>query len=42
MLDLIARTDNFELPRKLKKTYFPEVKSPLINFVEMMPDVIDT
>ena len=41
MLELIARCDNFELALRLRKEYFSDVHSPIINFVEMLPEVID-
>jgi Golgi to ER traffic protein 4 len=40
MLELISRSENFELAKKLRKQYFSEVKSPIINFAEMLPEVI--
>ena len=40
MMELISRTDNFDLARRLRKEYYPAIKSPLINFVDMLPDVI--
>ena len=41
MLELYSRTDNIDLPRRLRKQYFPHIKSPLLNFVDMIPELID-
>ncbi len=38
-LDMLARTNDFSLSLKIRKS-FSEVKSPLLNFVEMLYDVI--
>ncbi len=40
MFELMSRSDNFDLPKRLRKEYFAEMKSPLLNFVDMLPDVI--
>ena len=41
MLELYARSDNFSLPQKLRQEYFGDLRSPLLNFVDMLPDLID-
>ena len=41
MLELYARTDNFDLPRRLRKQYFSEVNSPVLNFVDMLPELLE-
>jgi hypothetical protein len=41
MLELMSRTDNFMLPLRLRKEYFASLSSPLLNFVDMLPDVIE-
>ncbi|TNV76589.1 hypothetical protein FGO68_gene17048 [Halteria grandinella] len=40
MLELISRTEQFSLAIKLRKDYFPQVRSPIVNFVEMLPEII--
>ena len=40
-LDLMSRTENFDLPRRLRKEYFASLKSPLLNFVDMLPEVLE-
>ena len=41
MLELYARTDNFDLPRRLRKQYFAELKSPILNFLDMLPELFE-
>ena len=41
MLELMSRTENFVLPLRLRKEYFASLSSPLLNFVDMLPDVIE-
>jgi hypothetical protein len=41
MLELYARTENFSIPQRLRKEYFSDVHSPLLNFVDMLPELID-
>lgn len=41
MLELYSRTDDFSLPRRLRKDYFAELQSPLLNFVDMIPELIE-
>jgi hypothetical protein len=41
MLELLSRSDNFDLPRRFRKQYFPTVKSPILNLVDMLPELID-
>lgn len=41
MLELYSRTDDFSLPQRLRKEYFAELRSPLLNFVDMLPELIE-
>jgi hypothetical protein len=41
MLELLSRSDNFDLPRRFRKQYFPSVKSPILNLVDLLPELID-
>ena len=41
MLELMSRSENFDLPRRLRKQYFPTLKSPILNLVDMLPELID-
>jgi len=41
MLELYARTENFDLPRRLRKQYFSEVHSPILNFLDMLPELLE-
>jgi hypothetical protein len=41
ILELYARTDNFSIPQKLRNEHFADVHSPLLNFVDMLPELID-
>jgi hypothetical protein len=41
MLELYSRTENFELPLRLRKQYFSGVKSPILNLVDMIPELIE-
>ena len=41
MLELYSRTDNFSLPQRLRKEYFAELHSPLLNFVDMLPELVE-
>jgi hypothetical protein len=41
MLELYARTDDFSIPQRLRKEYFSDLHSPLLNFVDMLPELID-
>ena len=41
MLELYARTENFELPLRLRKQYFSGVKSLILNLVDMIPELIE-
>ena len=41
MLELLSRSDNFDLPRRFRKQYFPTVKSPILNLVDLLPELID-
>ena len=41
MLELYSRTENFALPQRLRKEYFSDLHSPLLNFVDMIPDLIE-
>jgi len=41
MLELLSRSDNFDLPRRFRKQFFPTVKSPILNLVDMLPELID-
>jgi hypothetical protein len=40
-LELMSRSDDLELRRRLREEYFPSLKSPLLNFVDMLPEVIE-
>ena len=40
-LELMSRTDNLELPRRLRREHFAALKSPILNFVDMLPEVIE-
>ena len=40
ILELICRSENFELAKRLRKL-FPEVKSPIVNFAELLPELIE-
>ena len=40
-LELMSRTDNLELPRRLRREHFAAMKSPILNFVDMLPEVIE-
>jgi hypothetical protein len=40
-LELMSRTDNLALPRRLRREYYSAMKSPILNFVDMLPDVIE-
>ncbi len=41
MLELMSRTENFALPLRLRKEYFGSISSPLLNFVDMLPELIE-
>jgi Golgi to ER traffic protein 4 len=41
MFELYSRTDNFALARRLRHEYFPDMKSPLLNLADMLPEVIE-
>jgi hypothetical protein len=41
MLELLSRSDNFDLPQRFRKHHFPTVKSPILNLVDMLPELID-
>ena len=41
MLELLSRTENFDLPRRFRRQYFPDVQSPILNFVDMLPELIE-
>lgn len=38
-LDMLARTSDFSLSLRIRKA-FPDVKSPLLNFIDMLYDII--
>lgn len=40
MMELMSRTENFDLPKRLRKQYFRQVNAPIVNFAEMLPEVI--
>ena len=40
-MELMSRTDNLALPRRLRREYYSAMKSPILNFVDMLPDVIE-
>lgn len=40
-LELISRSENHQLAKSLRKNYYQQLQSPLLNFVDMLPEVIE-